>query len=63
MATKKQEIKCPWCEEVIPTAAIKVAHVKNDYGTTVERRCSKCNKVLAAYLEQEGEFLSKMRTF
>ena len=60
---KKQEIKCPWCNEIVPTAAVKTKHVGNDFGDVIERRCSKCNKLLAAYLEQEGEFLPKMRTF
>ncbi len=60
---KTQEIKCPWCGETIPTATAKVTHSKNDYGVVVERRCPKCDKVLAAYLEKEGNFLAKMRTF
>jgi len=61
--SKKTEIKCPWCEEIVPVSEVKVKKEKNDYGTVVERRCAKCSKVLAAYLEGEGDFLSKMRTF
>ena len=63
MAQKKPEVKCPWCEEVLPTATIKPKRVKNDFGTVLERRCTRCNRVLAAYLEEEGEFLPRMRTF
>lgn len=63
MATKKPEIKCPWCGETLPTATVKVNHKKIGAGTVVERRCPKCDKILAAYLEEEGEFFSKMRTF
>ncbi len=63
MTVKKTEIKCPWCEEIIPVSEIKVTPKKDAYGTVAERRCAKCNKVLAAYLDEEGEFLTKMRTF
>jgi len=60
---RKTEVKCPWCGEVIPVSEVRAKKDKNDYGTVVERRCAKCDKVLAAYLEEEGDFLSKMRTF
>lgn len=63
MATKKTEVRCPWCGQTIPADSVIVKHLKNDYGTVIERRCSRCNKVLAAYLEEEGEFLARMRTF
>ena len=57
---KKKERSCPWCgETVIP----EVKHYKNDYGDMVERSCSKCGKVLAAYLEEAGDFLMKMRSY
>jgi len=55
-----KEVKCPWCGE---TTVPKVSHSKNDYGDITERRCSKCDKVLAAYLEHEGTFLPDVRTF
>ena len=56
----KEQVKCPWCSQMtVP----KVSHLKNDYGDIIERRCSECGKVLAAYLEQEGDFLSKIRRF
>jgi phage FluMu protein Com len=56
----KEQVKCPWCGQMtVP----KVSHLKNDYGDIIERRCSKCGKVLAAYLEKEGDFLSKIRRF
>ena len=56
----EKEIQCPWCEEMtVP----KVNLVKRKAAEVRERRCSKCNKVLAAYLESEGDFLEKIRTF
>ena len=57
----RKEIKCPWCGEVVMEPEVR--RFKNDYGQVVERRCSKCGKVLAAYLEEKGEFLGEMRTF
>ena len=55
-----KEVKCPWCGQMtVP----KVSRSKNDYGDIIERRCSKCSKVLAAYLTQEGDFLPDIRTF
>ncbi len=56
-----KELKCAWCGEVV--VAPKVTHIKNDYGTVIERRCPKCNNVLAAYAEKEGDFLKSIRTF
>ena len=63
MGREKTEIKCPWCGEVIQTSEVEVKHYKNAYGTLIDRRCTKCNKVLASYLEEEGDFLHRMRTF
>jgi len=63
MAPKKQEVKCPWCGDTIPVTDVKVKINKNDKGTIIERSCSKCGKVLAAYLEEEGDFLPKIRVF
>ena len=57
---KKKERSCPWCGE---TMTPEVRHNKNDYGEVVERSCSKCGKVLAAYLEEAGDFLMKMRSY
>ena len=57
---KVKERSCPWCgETVVP----EMKRRKNAYGDVVERSCSKCGKVLAVYLEQEGDFLMKMRSF
>ncbi|HEX74959.1 MAG TPA: hypothetical protein G4O12_00085 [Dehalococcoidia bacterium] len=56
----QKEVKCPWCGQMVVPG---VSHSKNDYGDIVERRCSKCGKVLAAYLEEEGDFLPDIRTF
>ena len=57
---KKKERSCPWCGE---TAAPEVKHCKGDYGDVEERSCSKCGKILAAYLEGEGDFLTKIRSY
>ena len=63
MGRESGETRCPWCGEVVPVAEVKVGRHKNDYGTVVERRCPKCSRVLAAYLDGEGDFLPKTRTF
>ena len=63
MVMKKTEIKCPWCEETMPASSIVAKRLRNEYGTIIERRCSKCAEILAAYLEEEGDFLPKMRIF
>ncbi|MBK5100773.1 MAG: hypothetical protein JJE15_07255 [Desulfobacteraceae bacterium] len=61
MGEKKQKArKCPWCGEA-GEPQIKV--MKKTYGEVMERRCSSCGKVLAAYLEGEGNFLPKMRSY
>ena len=56
----EKEIQCPWCDEIVVP---EVSLVKRENGEVRERRCSKCGKVLAAYLESEGEFLKKICTF
>lgn len=57
---EKKEIKCPWCEDImIPI----VSKVSGKFGNIVERRCSECDKILAAYLEEEGDFFPKIRRF
>jgi len=63
MAGESREVKCPWCGEITPVPEVKVIRHKNDYGTVMERRCPKCDEVLAAYLEEEGDFLPGIRTF
>ena len=63
MGKESGEIKCPWCDGVIPIAELKVERRKNDYATVIERRCPKCSNVLAAYLDAEGVFLPRIRTF
>ena len=57
---KKKERSCPWCGE---TMTPEVKRNKNADGDVVERSCSKCDKVLAAYLEEAGDFLMKMRSY
>ena len=60
---ERREVKCSWCSETIPVPQVKVKRVKNIYGLVIERRCPKCGKVLASYLEQEGGFLPRIRKF
>ena len=55
-----KQVKCPWCGETITP---EINHSKNEYGSIIERRCSNCGRVLAAYLEEEGDFLSSIRKF
>jgi len=37
--------------------------LKKTHGNVRERRCSKCGKVLAAYLMEEGDFMPRIRKF
>ena len=46
------ELRCPWCEE---KAAPVTKILEKANGTVKERRCSECGKVLAAYLDGEGD--------
>ena len=56
----EREVKCPWCGgSVVPRVSI----LHKEHGKVKERRCTKCGKVLAAYLESEGKFLKEIRTF
>ncbi len=56
----EKEVKCPWCKEkTVP----KVNLLKKEFGNVKERRCTECGKAIAAYLEEEGDFLSQIRTF
>ena len=56
----EKKVRCPWCGEMVVP---KVSLFKKERGDVRERRCAKCGKVLAAYLESEGEFLKEIRTF
>jgi phage FluMu protein Com len=60
---KKDKVTCAWCGGLIAMPEVKVRRYNNGHGTVIERRCPKCDKVLAAYLEEEGDFLPKIRTF
>jgi phage FluMu protein Com len=58
--SKKDIKKCPWCGvETEPRTSL----LRKQYGSVRERRCTNCSKVLAAYLEEEGEFMTNIRTF
>jgi formate dehydrogenase maturation protein FdhE len=54
------EVKCVWCGEVV-VPQLRTIH--NDYGNVKERRCPRCNAILAAYLEEEERVLEKVRSF
>lgn len=56
----EKEVICPWCEEkTIPKASV----IEKGNGKVSERRCTHCGKVLAAYLIEEGDFMSSIRKF
>ena len=56
----EKEVVCPWCEEkTIPNVVI----LNKENGDVSERRCAKCNKILAAYLVEEGDFMGNVRKF
>ena len=63
MAGEGKKIKCPWCGEGMLASEVNVGRHKGDYGTVVERKCAKCSNVLAAYLEEEGDFFPRIRVF
>ncbi len=54
------KVICPWCEK---KAAPELKILKRASGTVKERRCTECGKVLAAYLDGEGDFLKAIRKF
>ncbi|MBI4187265.1 MAG: hypothetical protein HY530_07185 [Chloroflexi bacterium] len=56
----EKEVKCPWCGEI---AAPELRIFHGDYGEVKERRCPKCNSILAAYLNKERPGLERVRTF
>jgi hypothetical protein len=57
----EKEVKCAWCEEtMIPTTSSD----KNNSGEIKVRKCSKCENIIAAYLDEgEKKVLEKVRTF
>jgi hypothetical protein len=54
------KVFCPWCEEKM-TPKMRILEKAN--GKVSERRCANCGKVLAAYLIEEGDFMSRIRKF
>jgi hypothetical protein len=55
-----KEAVCPWCgESVMPRAGI----FHKEHGKVKERKCPKCNKIIAAYLEEKREVLERVRIF
>ena len=59
----RDKVRCPWCNHVMQATQAKVARLDRNGTTVVERRCSACGNILAAYVEAEGDFLPRMRTF
>ena len=57
---KGKEIKCPWCDDKMTPI---VSRNRSKFGNLNERRCSKCGKILAVYLLEEGDFFPKIRKF
>ena len=56
----EKQVKCPWCDEQVTP----VANISTKQGGNVkERRCPKCNAVIAAYLDEPGVILEKVRLF
>ncbi len=55
-----KHMKCPWCSKFVMPV---IGSTSNDYGNVKERRCPRCNAILAAYLEEEGGVLEKVRSF
>lgn len=56
----KSDRKCPWCGKV---ASSEVTILKKRSGDVREIRCTKCGKLLAAYLLSEGDFMRRVRAF
>lgn len=54
------EVKCAWCAEMT-APVLKVE--KKQAGVVKERRCGNCGKILAAYLDDEGDFINGIRKF
>ena len=56
----ERQVKCHWCgEQVTPVVNIST----KQYGDVKERRCPKCDAVIAAYLDEPGVILEKVRLF
>ena len=59
----REKLRCGWCADEVAASDCRERRFNNEYGTVIERRCPRCDKVLAAYLEEEGDFLTDMRNF
>lgn len=60
LGMKEKEIVCPWCNGVTRRKENKQKKAQSD---VVEARCDKCGKILAAYKNQEGDFLPRIKVF
>lgn len=55
-----KQVVCPWCgESVMPQVSIS----NKEHGKVMERRCPKCNGIMAAYLNEKRKVLESVRTF
>lgn len=55
-----KQVICPWCER---QTTPKISLIQKEHGKIRERRCAECGKVLAAYLADEGSFMSSVRKY
>ena len=55
-----KHMKYSWCSKFVMPV---IGSTSNDYGKVKERRCPRCDAILAAYLEEEGGVLEKVRSF
>ena len=56
----EKQVNCPWCAELVtPVATVST----KEHSNVKERKCPKCNRILAAYLDEPGVVLEKVRTF
>jgi len=56
----EKQVNCPWCSELV-TPVVNVS--AKEHGNVKERKCPKCNQVLAAYLDEPGLVLETVRTY
>ena len=55
-----EHIKCPWCSKLVMPV---IGSTSKECGNVKESKCPECKAILAAYLEEEGRVLEKVRSF
>lgn len=60
MAKQSEEKTCPWCGASVEA---EVVDSHNQFGMVKERRCPKCHGMMAAYFDDKGQVLERVRTF